>query len=175
VVTGKVRFSYCNIFTPKASIEGAEPKYSVALLIPKSDKETIAKVKKAIDTAIEEGKSKWNGKVPPNLKLPLRDGDEERPDSKEYAGCYFINASSKQKVGVVDKDLNPILDSTEVYSGCYGRASINFYAFSVNGNRGIGVGLNNIQKLSDGESLGGKTRAEDDFSAFKDDDDDFLN
>ena len=103
----------------------------------------------------------------------MRDGDEERPDQPEYAGMYFLNASSKQAPGIVDKQVQPVLDSAEVYSGCYGRASLNFFPFNQAGNKGIACGLNNVQKLADGDYLGGRSRAEDDFDSM-DDDDDFL-
>lgn len=178
VITGKnTRFSYLNVNEPK-SINGGAPKYSVSLIIPKTDTVTIEKCKAAIQAAYEEGQSKLkgNGKSVPalkTLKTPLRDGDLERPDDPAYAGSYFINANSATKPGVVDADLQPILDTSELYSGIYGRASVNFYAFNSSGNRGIACGLNNLQKLRDGEPLGGKSRAEDDFSA-DDDDDDFL-
>jgi len=171
VVTGKVRFSYAHLFQPKAIIEGQEPKYSVCILIPKSDKETLRKIKAAVDAAKQAGLSLWGNKLPPSLKLPLRDGDVDRPDQPEYAGHYFLNASSKQKPGIVDKNVNEILDQTEVYSGCYGRASINFFAFDRAGNKGIGCGLNNVQKLADGESLSGRTRPEDDFDEVAEEDD----
>jgi len=177
VITGKnTRFSYLNVNEPKA-VDGGTPKFSVSLIIPKSDKETIDKVKKAIKAAYEEGQGKLrgNGKSVPALsvlKIPLRDGDAERPDDEAYKNAYFINANSPSKPGVVDAACNPILDTSELYSGIYGRASINFYAFNVNGNRGIACGLNNLQKLRDGEPLGGHTRAEDDFAGFEDDDDD---
>ena len=172
VVTGTVRLSYANLFEA-TSIDGGDKKYSVSLLIPKSDKATIAKIEAAIDAAKEAGKAKWGGKIPKNLKLPLRDGDEDRPEDDAYMGHFFINASSKTKPGVVDKALNPVLDTEEVYSGCFGRASINFYPFDVNGNKGIAAGLNNVQKLKDGDALSGKSRAEDDFAeAIEDDDDD---
>lgn len=174
VITGKVRLSYAHLFKPTAIAEGQEPKYSVSLLIPKTDKETIRKINAAIEAAKQAGASLWGGKIPANLKTPLRDGDEERPDQPEYAGHYFLNASSKQKPGVVDKHLNEVIDSTEVYSGCYARASINFYGFNQAGNKGIAAGLNNIQKLADGDYLGGRSRAEDDFDAVDDGDDDIL-
>ncbi len=175
VITGKVRLSYAHLFKPQAISEGADPKYSVCLLIPKSDKKTLKKINDAVEAAKQAGASKWGGKIPANLKLPLRDGDEERADQEEYVGHYFVNATSKQKPGVVDRQLNEILDSTEVYSGCYARASINFYAFNQAGNRGIACGLNNIQKLEDGDYLGGRSRPEDDFDALDDEDDiDFL-
>ena len=176
VVTGpKTIFSYLNCWEPKA-IAGGTPKFSVSLLIPKSDTKTVEKVKAAIQAAYEEGASKLkgNGRSVPSLsslKTPLRDGDVDRPDDAVYRGHYFINANSGTKPGVVDADRNPILERSEMYSGVVGRASINFYAYFVNGNRGIACGLNNLQKLADGTPLGGKSRAEDDFA---DDDDDFL-
>ena len=178
VITGvNTRWSYANVWDPK-SINGGAPKYSVSLIIPKSDKATVSKIKAAIQAAYEEGESKLkgNGKSVPALdaiKTPLRDGDKERPDDPAYADSYFINANSATAPGIVDADRNPILERSEVYSGVYGRASINLYAFNSNGNRGIACGLNNLQKLRDGEPLGSKSRAEDDF-ADADDDDDFL-
>lgn len=178
VITGKVRFSYVNIFKSRAFQAGQDAKYSVCLLIPKEDKATIKKIKAAIEEAVQEGiASKWGGKKPANLKLPLRDGDEERADeAAEYEDMYFLNATSTQKPGIVDKDLNEILDPDEVYSGCWGRVSLNFYPFDVSGNRGVGVGLNNVQKLKDGERLGGaRASAEsdfgDDFEDYDEDDD----
>lgn len=156
VITGKVRLSYVNIFKSRAFKNGQDAKYSVCLLIPKQDKATVQKIRAAIDEAIREGiATKWGGKKPANLKLPLRDGDAERADeAPEYADMFFLNANSDRKPGIVDKDRNEILDPDEVYSGCWGRASINFYPFNSNGNRGVGVGLNNVQKLKDDEHLG---------------------
>ena len=175
VITGKVRFSYVNIFRSRAFREGQDAKYSICLLIPKKDKAGIAKIRKAIDEAVEEGiSSKWGGKKPKNLRLPLRDGDEERADeAPEYEGMLFMNANSTTKPGIVDADLNEILDPDEVYSGCWGRASVNFFPYDSNGNRGIGCGLNNIQKIRDGERLGAaRAKAEEDFGdGFEDDDD----
>lgn len=168
VITGKVRFSYVHVFEPHAMEVGQEAKYSLCILIPKSDKATLGSIKTAIEAAKAAGTAKWGGKLPANLKLPLRDGDEERADFEGFPGHYFLNASSKTKPGVVDAKLNPIIDSTELYSGCYGRASINFYAFNTAGNRGIACGLNNVQKLADGDYLGGRSRAEDDFDAIDD-------
>lgn len=177
VITGpKTRWSYANVWDPK-SINGGTPKYSVSLIIPKSDVATVKKIGAAIQAAYEEGESKLKGnsKSVPSLKVlktPLRDGDLERPDDAAYADSYFINANSASAPGIVDADRQPILERSEVYSGVYGRASINFYAFNSNGNKGIACGLNNLQKIADGEPLGGKSRAEDDFAT--DDDDDFL-
>lgn len=163
VVTGKVRFSYAHVFTPQASQEGGTPKYSVSIIIPKSDKETIEKINKAIEQAKEENKAVWGGTIPKGLKGGLRDGDEEK-DDPAYANSYFINANSSQKPGVVDADLNAILDASEFYSGCFGRASISFFAYNSNGSKGVGCGLNNVQKLEDGEKLGGASSASDDFA-----------
>ena len=177
VITGPTtRWSYANVWDPK-SINGGAPKYSVSLIIPKSDTKTVEKIKAAIQAAYEEGQSKLkgNGKTVPALsvlKTPLRDGDLERPDDEAYKNSYFINANSAAAPGIVDADRNPILERSEVYSGVYGRASINLYAFNSNGNKGIACGLNNLQKISDGEPLGGRSRAEDDFDT--DDEDDFL-
>ena len=178
VITGKqTRWSYVNVWEPK-SIDGGKAKYNISLIIPKTDTETIERIKAAVEAAYKEGESKLkgNGKsVPPlaAIKTPLRDGDVERPDDPAYAGAYFLNANSDSQPGIVDAKKQEIIDRAEVYSGCYGRASINFYAFNTNGNKGIACGLNNLQKIADGESLGGKTRAEDDFD-IEDDEDDFL-
>lgn len=170
VITGKVRFSYAHVFEPSAIEEGQEKKYSVSIIIQKKDTKTLNKIKEAIKAAAEEGKAKFGGTVPKNYKNPLRDGDEEREDDENYAGCMFINANSTRKPGLVDEDLNPIMDKDDFYSGCYGRASVNFYAFNVSGNKGVACGLNNLQKLEDGERLGGgASSAEDDFGADGDD------
>ncbi len=175
LVTGKVRLSYEHVWEP-VSINGGDEKYSVSLIIPKSDTATIKAVRDAIEQEKQDGKDKFGGKIPANLKLPLRDGDIERPDDEAYADSYFINANSKDKPQIVDKNVQPILDRSEIYSGCYARVSISIYAFNSNGNRGIACGLGNIQKIADGEPLGGRTRAEDDFSVYEDDyvDEDFL-
>lgn len=179
VITGpQTRWSYANVWDAK-SINGGAPKFSVSLIIPKSDTVTVNKIKAAIQAAYEEGESKLKGNsrsVPPlsAIKTPLRDGDAERPDDPAYANSYFINANSTTAPGIVDADRNPILERSEVYSGVYGRASINLYAFNTNGNKGIACGLNNLQKIRDGEPLGSRSRAEDDFD-IDDDDDDFLN
>lgn len=178
VITGECRLSYANLWEPK-SINGGIPKYSVSLIIPKSDTRTLDRIKSAILAAYAEGeaKLKGNGKTVPALaviKTPLRDGDLERPDDEAYSNSYFINANSGTAPGIVDnqQEPQPITLRSEIYSGVYARASINFYAFNSNGNKGIACGLNNIQKLRDGEPLGGKTRAEDDFATA--DEEDFL-
>ena len=165
VVTGKVRFSYVNIFTPSAMKETDEPKYNMCIIIPKSDTTTIDKIKKAIEAAKVEGKAKLadkNGRIPANIKLPLRDGDEDRSDDPAFENSYFINCSSIRKPGVVDINLDPIMDKEEVYSGCYGRVSLKFYAYNVQ-SKGIACGLNNVQKLAEGERLTGGSTADEDF------------
>lgn len=177
VITGPdTRWSYANIWEAK-SINGGTPKFSVSLIIPKSDTRTVSKIKAAIEAAFHEGEAKLKGSgktVPPlsAIKTPLRDGDAERPDDPAYANAFFINANSPNAPGIVDANLQTILEHSEVYSGVYGRASISFFAFNSNGNRGIACGLNNLQKIRDGEPLGGKTRAEDDFTT--DPEEDFL-
>jgi hypothetical protein len=177
VITGKVRFSYAHVHEPKAKSEGDDPKYSVSLLIDKSDKATVDKINKAVEAAKEIGKNKhWGGKIPKKLKLPLRDGDEEREDDENYEGVFFVNASSKNKPGIVDANRDEIMDNAEFYSGCYGRAAVNFYPFDQKGNKGVACGLNNLQKLQDGDPLsGGASRAEDDFNdGFGDDADGLM-
>lgn len=167
VVTGKVRFSYLNVFQPRVISEDQDPKYSVCLLIPKSDKQTLTAIKNAMEAARLGSAKIFGGKIPPQLKSPLHDGDGPMPNGGEYGdeckGHYVLNASSKLKPGIVDINRQEIIDPTELYSGCYGRASINFFAYNRAGNRGIGCGLNHLQKLADGEPLGGRSRAEDDF------------
>lgn len=165
VVTGKVRFCYVNVFEPTTLNEGDTPKYNICILIPKSDSKTLEAVRNAIEAAKVAGKSKIadkNGKIPTTLKTPLRDGDEERSDDPAFEGMMFINANSTRKPTVVDKDLNPIMSQDEFYSGCYGRASVVFYAFNVQ-SKGIAAGLQNLQKLEDGEMLAGGSTAEEDF------------
>lgn len=173
VVTGEVRFSYANVWKPKAQMDGGKEQYSVALLIPKKDTKTVAAIEAAIEVATQKGlKEKWGGKMPPAKKFnnPLRDGDDEKPTDPNYKGMYFINCKSSQQPSIVDRAVNPILNQSEFYSGCYGKASINFYPFLVNGNAGVAVGLNNLQKLRDGEPLAGGSRAEDDFEAVAEED-----
>lgn len=186
VITGKVRLSYANLFEARG-INGNEPKFSTAILIPKTDKETVRKIEEAIAAAAEQGKaSHFGGKIPANLKTPLRDGDEERGDDPNYVGHYFLNATSKNRPGVAKPvgrgaDGKPkfaeITDTTEVYSGCYAKVSLNMYPFNTNGNRGIAAGLNNVVKVQDGEALAGRASVSSDFEGEDfdmDDEDDFL-
>ncbi len=171
VVTGTVRLSYAHVWEPH-SVQGGKEKYSVSIIIPKSDTKTIEKIEKAVDAAIEEGIGKFGGKKPNKaaLKLPLRDGDVEK-DDEAYKDSYFVNANSLTPPHIVDGNVEPILDRSEVYSGVYARVSITFYAFNVNGNKGVACGLGNIQKIKDGEPLGGRSSAADDFESLYEDDD----
>ena len=148
VITGIVRLSYVYVWEPK------------------DDLATLKKINDAVDAAIEEGLSKFGGKRPNKeaIKLPLRDGDTER-DDPAYANSYFLNASTKTPPQIVDKNVEPIMNQGEIYSGVYARVSLNFYAFNSSGNKGVAVGLGNIQKIRDGEPLGGRTTAAEDFGS----------
>lgn len=176
------RISFANIWEAK-SINDGDAKYSVSCLIPKDDKATLTKIKKAIDAAKEAAKEKkWGGKIPPNLKMPMRDGDIDRPDDENYAGHFFFNATSKDAPQIVDRQVQPILDPMECGSGDYCNVSVNFYGFAASGNKGIAAGLQNIQLVRHGERLAGRPTAASDFEAIEvvdeepdDEDMDFLN
>ena len=169
VVTGKVRLSYVTLFAARAQKEGQKAKFSVLLLIPKSDTKTVADIRAGVEAAKQEGATQhFGGKVPAGLRTPLRDGDLEK-DDPEYKGHWFMNCSSMNRPQVVDQSLQPILDADRVYSGCYGRVSIDLYAYNQSGNKGIAAGLNNVQFLADGEPLSGRSRAEADFTAVEED------
>ena len=164
------RLSFAHIWEAK-SINGGEEKYSVSCIIPKSDKDTLGQIHRAIEAAKEEAKGKkWNGRIPANLKLPLRDGDIDRPDDENYAGCMFLNATSREAPQIVDRKVKPIKEQTECRSGDYANVSVTFFGFYVDGKYGVAAGLGNIQKVRDGEPLGGKTTAADDFATLADDD-----
>ena len=167
---GEVRLSYCHLFQPEAVADGGEKKYSVSIIIPKSNTKLVAEIKAAIEAAAAAGLAKFGGRRPANLKTPLRDGDLERADDDAYADAWFINASSKGKPGVVkvmnvqgEKKLVEVTNEEEVYSGCYGYVSVNFFAFNNAGNKGVAAGLNNVLKTKDGTFLGGRTSAKTDF------------
>ena len=165
---GEVRFCYAHVFEPRKGDDGNEGKYSVCILIPKSDKQAIQLVEDATNAAKEKGKSgKWGGKIPGRLSTPLRDGDEE-DKGEEYEGMMFLNASSslKSKPGVRVLDGGMIveaLDSDDFYSGCWGAVTVNFFPYDSNGNKGVGAGLNNVIKTRDDEKLAGGASAESDF------------
>ncbi|MCE3202494.1 DUF2815 family protein [Paenibacillus sonchi] len=180
VITGKARLSFARVWEAEEDDYG-NLWFSSAILIPKDDKETLQKIKTVVELLKEQAKAKYGGKLPKDFHTPLRDGDEEAEEKGEaYTGHYFFNAKSKNRPGIVKpvgKDANgkakfqEITDTTEVYSGCYVRVSVNLYLFDTKGNKGVAVGLNNIVKVQDGEFLGGRSRAEDDFSAEEFDDD----
>lgn len=173
VVTGKVRLSYVHVFEPYSQDGDDEGKYSCVLLIPKRDKATLRKIEAAIEAATQQGKNtKFDGSIPKNLATTLRDGDDEDEadleKNPEYAGHMFMSVSSKTKPGIVDQNVNAILDTTEIYSGVYARVSINAFPYNYKGKKGISFGLNHIQKVDDGDFLGGRSRAEDDFEPLDD-------
>jgi hypothetical protein len=173
VVTGKVRFSFCHIFEPQEPQGGGDAKYSVTLLVPKSDTATVGKIKAAMNEA-RENYCKRNGAnaIPAKFNHTMHDGDGQRPSGEDFGpeckGCYVITVSSKQKPVIVDAFRNDITDPSEVYSGCYGRASINFYGYNRNGKKGVSAGLLSIQKLSDGEAFGTVGSASDFDDDYKD-------
>lgn len=177
IVTGEVRLSYCYLFEPRKDKEkeGDAGKYSVTLLIPKSDKATVKKIKDAIEAAKAVGKgAKWGGKIPPNLKISLHDGDTERDteEQPEYKGHYYMAVSSKEKPGLVDRQVNPIVDRSELYSGCYARVAISAFPYNSDGSKGVTFFLNHVQKMRDGEHMDGRSKPEDVFDALDAQDED---
>lgn len=165
---GEVRFSYTAVFQPKKNDDGTPSKYGVCVIIPKEDTETVNLVKEAIDAAKQRGKhEKWGGKIPANVKSCLRDGDIDREDDEAFAGCYFLNASSRNKPGVKvleDGIVSDALDEEDFYSGCYGAVTLDFFPYESSGNKGVGAGLNNVIKTRDGDRLSGGRSADEDFA-----------
>jgi hypothetical protein len=179
ITTGKVRFSFCNLFTPKAMEEGATPKYSVTLLIPKTDKATLQKIKAASDEAKRVFSEKGGKKLPANLKTTIHDGDGERENGESFGeeckGCHVITVSTLRAPVIVNADKTPLTEPSELYSGCYGRAVINAYVYDYKGTRGLTFGLNGVMKLYDGEPLGGGVVTDEDWDDdFEDDEDESL-
>ena len=169
LITGKVRFSFLNVFTPRVN-NGGEPKYSVTLLIPKTDVATKQAIDEAIKQALQDGVSKtFGGQMPPRPALPIYDGDGLRPNGEEFGeeakGHWVVTASSKIQPGLVDANVQPIISQDVLYSGCYGRADINFFAYNQAGKKGVGCGLNNLQKLEDGQALSGRKSAQEVFGS----------
>jgi hypothetical protein len=163
------RLSYASIWEPSVSMGGGDPKYRTAVLVPKSDTKTVDLIKASIEKAKQIGAvKKWGGKIPGNLKLPLHDGDIERPDDPNYKGMYYFNCSSEDAPQIVDRNVQTITDPMQVYSGCYCNVSVTFYAFNRNGSRGVAVGLGNIQLIRDGERLSGKASAASEFTPVED-------
>lgn len=173
VVTGVVRLSYAHVWEPRQEKAEQKPKYSCSVIIPKSDKKTVAAIEAAVNAAAELGKAtKFAGKIPANLKKPLRDGDVERPEDPAYEDSWFFNCSSYNAPGIVDSKLNKVMDKDEVYSGCFVRVSVNFYPYNNEGSKGVAAGLNNIMKVKDGDRLAGGSTAEEDFAELVQEDDD---
>ena len=163
VVTGKVRFSYAHVFQPAETLNG-DLKYSVSLIIDKNDKETIAAINKAFEEVKAENQDIFKGVSAKLIKGGLRDGDEERPNDAAYANSYFVNANSKLKPALFDENSQAIIDPSELVSGDYGRASVNFFAYNAGGSKGVGCGLNSLMKLESGEKLGGAVASAADFA-----------
>lgn len=175
VTTGKVRLSWPHLFEAYAHEDNDVAKFSTMLLIPKSDTKTIEALRAAEEVAKERGKaSKWNGKLPKDLSTIIKDGDDSADDYPERAGHWCMAVRSNTRPGIVDKNVQPIMDQSEIYSGVFARVSLSAFPYNVSGNKGVSFGLGNVQKLADGESLGGATRAEEDFDALEDDDDDLI-
>lgn len=171
ITTGRVRLSFCNIFVPKVAPGSTDAKFGTQVLIDKKDTKTVEAIKAAIEAAKIAGTAKLGGKIPHNLKQPLRDGDVEKPGEEVYKGMYFFNANNAKQPGIVDQNRQAILDPNKVYSGCYARVNITFYAFAVPTQKGIGCALNHVQFVEDGDPLDGRvTIAE----AFGDEDFDDL-
>ncbi|MBP3240483.1 MAG: DUF2815 family protein [Oribacterium sp.] len=170
VITGaKTRFAYLNVKRPRID-EGGKLKYGACLLIPKDDEETLDKISDAVWTAYETAKELFagtDGKVPTleEIKVPIKDGDIEKPDDPDYAGHYFINAGSIYKPEVVNAQLEAVPDD-EIYSGMVGRASVTFFAYAMYDNKGIGCALNNIQKLYEGRRMDRRRTAAEDFAEY---------
>lgn len=152
VTTGKVRMNYVNLEVPRAYFEGEEAKYSVTVLIPKTEGQIILEIGEALDDAARMGEQKWGAPFG-EVKIPLRDGDVERPQDKAYAGHYFFKASSLYKPLLIDEAKQEVRDTTIFYSGCYGRAVVRFFPYEAGAQRGIGCQLLGVQKLSEGQRL----------------------
>lgn len=176
VTFGPCRLSYTHVFS-KYNPDGDDKnaKYMTNVLIPAKEKETVAAIQKAIDAAKASGiVSKWGGKEPKKLDMPLRDGDDKDKDADVYAGMLYVNAKSSTRPGIVGRDKAPIVDEEEIYSGVWAIVSVTFYPYDTNGKRGVACGLNNIMKFKDDEKLGGRCSAETDFADIDLEDDDDL-
>lgn len=176
VIIGPCRLSYTHLFT-KYSKDGDEDsgKYMTNVIIPKSEKETIKALESAIEAAKKAGVvSKWDGREPKKLDLPLRDGDDREDGDDVYADSFFINAKCTRRPGIVDKHRAPIVDEDDVYSGMWAVVSVTFFPYNVSGNKGVACGLNNVMKTKDDERLGGRASAESDFSEVDMEDDEDL-
>lgn len=163
VMTPEFTASYVTVFEPREGPDGGDPRYSVQCIFSKDD--DLSDLKAAIKEAAEQ---RWGDKIPKKLKIPLRDGDKERADDSVYKNSIFMNANSKQQPGVVDRKVKPIIDTDEFYSGCRAKATVNFFAYDRSGSKGVGAGLQNVQKIADGDRLDGRKAAEEDFPPLSD-------
>lgn len=171
VVFGPCRLSYTHLFEKYTPEGGGDGKYMTNVLIPKDEKATVAAIEKAIQEAKKAGiVGKWGGKEPKKLDMPLHDGSEK--EDEVYDGHLYVNAKCNTRPGIVDKHKQPITDEEEIYSGVWAYVSVTFYAYDVNGNKGVACGLNNVMKFKDDDRLGGRASAEADFGDFGDDDED---
>ncbi len=158
LLTGEFRVSFAHVFAPQTAFDGQEPKYSIVMLFPKK-----ADMKALREMLVTAAKAKWGDKIPKGLRNPIRDGDEKELDG--YEDHWFISATSKMKPGLVGPDLQPIISPEDFYSGCYARATVTAFAYDKAGNKGVAFGLQNIQKLREGEPFSGRTKPEADFDA----------
>lgn len=173
VVCGPCRLSYVHLINPEQVCGQGEPKFTVSVLIPKTETKTIAAINKALETAKENGKQKvWGGTIPNKLDIPLRDGDIDKEGDENYAGQYYVSAKSLRRPGIIDKNKEPLTSEDDVYSGMWGLVSITLFPYDKAGKKGVGVGLNNVMKTKDDERFGGGASAETDFADYTDDDDD---
>ena len=173
VVFGPCRLSFTHVFNKYSPNGEGDGKYMTNVLIPKSEKKTIKALEQAIEAAKKAGVvSKWGGKEPKKLDMPLRDGEDKEDDV--YQDHFYINAKCNTRPGVVDKNKNPVVDEEEMYSGVWAFVSVTFYAYDVSGNRGVACGLNNLMKFKDDDHLGGRVSADSDFADIDDVDDEDL-
>lgn len=169
VITPIARLSYPYLFAKSAGMNGAEGKYQCELIFPANT--DMADLRAAANAAAKE---KWGDKPPKNLKSPFRKGDEDREDKDGYEGAVFIGARSKDKPGVVvGPDRLPCADPSEVYGGCFVKASVTAFAYDTNGNKGVSFALNNVWKIRDGEPFGSRRNAEEEFGNVEVDEDAF--
>lgn len=167
VMTPRFRVSFPNVLRPGKPMQpGAEPKYGVTMLFPKGT--DLSAMKKAAEAACLVAWGPDTSKWPKNFRKPFRDQGEKEFEGYE-AGAVFVTATSSKRPGLVDAQVNEILEEKDFYPGCYARATVNAFVYDKAGNKGVSFGLNNIQKLADGEPLGGRTRPCDDFEAVAED------
>lgn len=147
IVKGRMAFAHLN------NPSNVDKKYGMTLIISKDDDQSVGRIKEAIECVKESSKEKWGGYVPNNLKIPLHDGDIEKPEKAQFRNSFYLNAKCSDPPQIVDRNVEPIENRAEVYSGCFINVSLVFYGYNMSGNRGIGVWLGNIQKIKDGPRM----------------------